>query len=60
MELEIPREIFEKQSNIKFHENLPSGSQVVPCRRTDRYTDMTKLIVPLRNFVNTPENDNIQ
>ena len=28
--------VFEKYSNIKFHENLFSGSRVVPCRRTDR------------------------
>jgi hypothetical protein len=42
MELEFSRQIFEKQSNIKFHknlpresikfhENLPRESQVVPC-----------------------------
>ena len=26
--------------------------------RTDRQNDMTKLTVDLRNFANTPENDN--
>jgi hypothetical protein len=31
--------IFEKYSNIKFHENLFSGSQVVPCGWTKRQTD---------------------
>ena len=32
---------------------------VVPCRRTDRRTDMTKLIVAFPNFENSPKN-NIQ
>jgi hypothetical protein len=27
---------WEKYSNIKFHENLSSGSRVFPCGRTDR------------------------
>jgi len=31
--------IFEKYSNIKFHENLFSESQVVPCGWIDRQTD---------------------
>jgi len=56
MKLEISRQIFEKYSNIKFHENPSSGSRVVPCGqtdgRTDRWTgekiDMTKLIVASR------------
>jgi len=30
---------FRKYSNTKFHENLSSGSRVVPCGRTDRRTD---------------------
>ena len=38
--LEFSRHIFEKHSNIKFHENPSSGSQVVPCGRTYQ-TDMT-------------------
>ena len=37
------RNICEKYSNIKFHENPSSGSRVLPCgiktRRTDRYVD---------------------
>jgi len=32
--------MMEKYSNIKFHENLSSGSSAVPCRRLDRQTDM--------------------
>jgi hypothetical protein len=32
------RQIFEKYSNIKFHENLPLRSQVVPCDSWFEYT----------------------
>jgi len=42
--------MFEKYSNITFHENPSSGSQVVACVQTD----MTKLIVAFRNFANAP------
>jgi hypothetical protein len=49
MKLEFSWQIFEKYSNIKFHENPFSGSQVIP-RVTDRGTDMTKVIVAFRNF----------
>jgi len=38
MKLEFSRQIFEKYSNIKFHENPSSGSRVVQCGRTDRRT----------------------
>jgi len=44
------RQIFEKSSNIKFHENPLSGRRVVPYGRTD----MTKLIVLFRNSAKTP------
>ena len=41
--LEFFRHIFEKYSNVKFHESPFSGSRVIPCgqinRRTDRRTD---------------------
>ena len=50
VKLEFFRQIFEKYSNIKFHENPSSGSRVVPCGQTD----MTKLIVAFRNFANAP------
>ena len=49
MKLEFSGQFFESYSNIKFHENLFSGSRVVPCGRTDGRTDM-KLIVGFRNF----------
>ena len=47
MKLEFYRQIFEKNSNFKFHQNLPSGSRVVLYGQTDM-----KLIVAFRNFVN--------
>jgi hypothetical protein len=40
--------------NVNFHENPYSGSRV-PCRRTDRRTDMTKLIVDFRDFSKAPK-----
>ena len=52
-------------SDIKFHENPSGGRRVVPSgrtvgqmeSRTDRQTDMTKLIVPFRSLANANEND---
>ena len=43
--------------NTKFHENSPSGSLVV---HVDGRTDVTKLIVPFRNFVNAPKKRPLQ
>jgi len=58
IKLESPRQIFGKYSHIKFRENLSRGSRAVPCGRTngqtDRQTDMTKLIVAVRNSANAP------
>ena len=45
-----------KQTNIKFHENPPNGSRFVPCSQTGRKTDVTKLIVAFRTFVNALKN----
>jgi len=39
MKLEFSRQIFEKYSIIKFHENPSSESRVVPCRRTNTRAD---------------------
>jgi len=47
MKLKFSWQIFEKYSDIKFHENASNGSRVVACGRTD----MTKLLVDFRNFV---------
>jgi hypothetical protein len=38
IEIEVSQQIFENTSNIKFHKNLCSGSQVVPCRQADTHT----------------------
>jgi hypothetical protein len=46
MKLEFSQQIFEKYSNIKFHENLSSASRVVPNGLTDRQTDEAKNRVP--------------
>jgi len=54
MKIEIFRHIFEKYTNIKFHENPSSDSQVVPCGQRDVRTDMTKITVAFRNFANEP------
>jgi len=37
MKLEIFRQIFEKYSSIRFHENPSSGSRVVPYGWEDKY-----------------------
>jgi hypothetical protein len=39
MEIEFYRQIFQKYSNIKFHESPSSGSRIVPCEETDRRRD---------------------
>jgi len=61
MKITRSRQIFEKSSSIKFHENPSSGSRVVPCGWTDdrtyRRTDMTQLIAAYCNFANTPKNE---
>jgi len=38
MKLEYSRQIFEKDSNIKFHEIPSSGNRAVPRGRMDRQT----------------------
>ena len=55
MELEFSWQIFEKYTKIKFQENPPNGSRVVPCGRTGGHTD-TKRIVAFRNFASVPNN----
>ena len=51
MKLEFSEQIFEKYSNVKFHENPSCGSRVL-CGQTD----MTKLIVAFRKSANAPKN----
>ena len=59
-EIEFPLQIFEKYPNIRFNENPSSGSQVVPCGRTDGQTDTRKLRAAFRNFVKAPKNSCIR
>jgi hypothetical protein len=42
MKHELSQWIFEKYSNIKFHENPSSDSRDFPCRRTDRYDEANR------------------
>ena len=55
MKFGFSREIFKKYSEIRFHENEFTGSQVLSCGRTDRRKDMSKLIVAFGNFVKAPK-----
>ena len=59
MKSAFSRQIFEKYSYIKFHENPFSGSRVVPCGETDGRTDgqtyITKLIAALHNYSKAPK-----
>jgi len=50
MKLLLSRQNFDAFSNIKFHENPSVGIRAF---HADRQTDMTKLIVAFRNFVNS-------
>jgi hypothetical protein len=50
MKLELSRQIFEKYSNIKFHENPSVGAELF---RADRRAE---LIDVFRNFANVPTN----
>jgi hypothetical protein len=50
MKVEFSGQIFEKYVNVKIHKNSFGGCRIVPCRRTDRQTDMRKPIVVFRNF----------
>ena len=54
MNLEFSRQIFEKYSNTKFHENPSSWSRVALYGRTDvqiRTERHAKLLVAFRNFL---------
>ena len=59
MKIEFSLRIFEKYSNIKLNEKLSSGSRVVPYGRTDRRTDMTKLVVTFRNFAKSRKKESL-
>jgi hypothetical protein len=56
---EFSEQNVEKRSNIKFHQNPSTGSRVVPCGRSDEWTDgqtdILKITVSFRNFANVPK-----
>ena len=56
MTLEFSRQIFEAQSNIKFHKYPFSGSPVIPYGRTDKHDEANSLFVfaILRTSLTTP------
>ena len=55
MKLEFSRQLFEKNKNTKFRENLSVTAQLFDAEaRTDWRTDVMKLLVALRNFMNAP------
>ena len=59
MKVKFSRQIFEKYSKIKFHENPSSGSRTAPWGRTDRKTDEHTWRSQqsfFRNFANAPKN----
>jgi len=56
MELEFSRQILEKYTITKFHKNPSSEGQIVPSGRTEGQTDVRKLIVTSRNFMDVPKN----
>jgi len=55
MKSEFSRQIFEKCSNIIFHERPSSGSQVITSGRTDGHRNMKKLIFVSLSFVTAPK-----
>jgi hypothetical protein len=54
MKLVFPHPTLEKIL-IEFQEKSVQRERVVPCERTAGETDMTKLIVAVRNFTNAPQ-----
>jgi hypothetical protein len=56
MNIEFYQHIYEKCSNIKFHENPSIGSRVAPCGQSGGRTDMRQPIVAFWNFADEPKN----
>jgi hypothetical protein len=53
MKLEFSRQIFEKCSHIKFHENASSGSRVDTSVRADRHDETSGRV--FATYANEPE-----
>jgi len=61
IEVEHSRWVFEKYSNINFHEMSPEGDkEFQQDGRTDRLTDMATLTIASRDFANGPKNRNLK
>jgi len=56
MKLKFSGQSLKKLNILKFHDSASSGSIFIPLGQPNRRTDMTKLIVALRNFTNAPKN----
>jgi hypothetical protein len=60
MKLEFSVHIFGKYKNIKFHQSHPVRAELFHADgRTDRRTNMTKLIVDFRNYANAPNTEEL-
>jgi len=57
MKLEFYGQIFDKSSNIKFHENSLSGRRTVSSGRTDGQTYTKRLAVVFLNSANEPKSN---
>jgi hypothetical protein len=62
MKPKFSRQIFEKFPDLKFIKICPLGAELFQAGgrtdgQTDRQTDMTKLLVAIRNFENAPRNN---
>jgi hypothetical protein len=53
--LEFSRQIFEKYSDFKFHENPSCGNRIVPRGRTD----LMELLSAFRNFANAAKDQSL-
>jgi hypothetical protein len=56
MKIDISRQIFQKSQISNFMKISPVGAEFHSAGRTDRQTDMTKLICAFRSFAKAPEN----
>ena len=55
MELELPRQIFEKYSNVKFHENPSTGRDFMKYNTEQGMLNTTLIIVTATNSSDTPD-----
>lgn len=53
--LEFSGQTVKESSNMKFHEDPPSGNRVILCKRTDRRKDMMKRTIVFCNSMKAPK-----